>query len=148
MPAKKKTAKKKPSKATRRASAKKKPAARKKSAGPKKAAKKKVAARKKTAARTASTPRGEVRESTIASGAIRRGRGLGSEAAGQSGDLQGLSRRREADSESVEELIEEGNTFEADVVAGVEDADADEKPVRTHELPEDDVPEEYLDRDS
>ena len=61
--------------------------------------------------------------------------------------MQGLSRRGGADSESVEELIEEGNAFEADVVAGVEDADADEKPVRTHEVPEDDVPEEYLDRD-
>ena len=36
----------------------------------------------------------------------------------QSGDLQGLSRRESADSESVDELIEEGNAFEADVVAG------------------------------
>lgn len=74
-------------------------------------------------------------------------RGTGSDAAGQSGALQGLSRRRGADSESVEELLEEGNAFEADIVAGVEDAGADEKPVRTHEVPEDDVPEEYLDRD-
>jgi hypothetical protein len=66
----------------------------------------------------------------------------------QSGDLQGLSRREGADSESVDELIEEGNAFEADVVAGVESADnADEKEVRTHEVPEDDVPGEYLDED-
>src|SRR5215471_7589028 len=68
---------------------------------------------------------------------------------GQSGDLQGLSRREGADSESVEELLEEGNPFEAGVVSGVEAADlADEKEVHTHEVPEDDVPDEYLDRDS
>jgi len=66
----------------------------------------------------------------------------------QSGDLQGLSRLPEADSESVDELIEEGNAFEADAVIGVEEADnADEKEVRTHEVPEDDVPGEYLDKD-
>jgi hypothetical protein len=66
----------------------------------------------------------------------------------QSGDLQGLSRLESADSESVDELIEEGNAFEADVVAGVESAgDADEREVRTHEVPEDDVPGEYLDKE-
>src|ERR1700730_13666345 len=44
----------------------------------------------------------------------------------QSGDLQGLSRIEGADSESVGELLEEGNAFEADVLTGVEDAgDAD-----------------------
>lgn len=63
-----------------------------------------------------------------------------------SGDLEGLSRRPVADSESVDELVEEGNAFEAGAVAGVEEADnADEKEVHTHEVPEDDVPEEYLD---
>jgi len=68
---------------------------------------------------------------------------------GQAGDLQGLSSRERADSESVEELVEEGNAFEADVVTGVEAADdADEKEVHTHEVPEDDVPGEYLDKDS
>src|SRR5580765_5425354 len=41
---------------------------------------------------------------------------------GQSGDLQGLSNVQGADSESVDELIEEGNAFEAEVVTGVEDA--------------------------
>ncbi len=66
----------------------------------------------------------------------------------QSGDLQGLSDVAGADSESVNELLEEGNAFEADVVTGVEDATgADEKEVRTHEVPEDDVPEEYLDKE-
>jgi len=62
--------------------------------------------------------------------------------------LQGLSRRERSDSESVEELIEEGNAFEADVVSGVEAAeDADEQEVHTHEVLEDDVPDEYLDKD-
>jgi hypothetical protein len=74
--------------------------------------------------------------------------GLRSRSAGQSGDLQGLSDVEAADSESVDELLEEGNAFEADVVAGVENAgDADEKEVRTHEVPEDDVPGEYLDKE-
>jgi hypothetical protein len=66
---------------------------------------------------------------------------------GQSGDLQGLSNIEGADSESVSELIEEGNAFEADAVTGVEHAgDTDEKEVHTHEVPQDDVPGEYLDK--
>jgi hypothetical protein len=63
----------------------------------------------------------------------------------QSGDLQGLSTDQAADSESVTELLEEGNPFEAGVVSGVEAAEADESEVRTHEVPQDDVPSEYLD---
>jgi hypothetical protein len=71
-----------------------------------------------------------------------------SERAGQSGDLQGLSDVEEADSESVDELLEEGQSFEAEAVSGVENApDADRGPVRTHEVPEDDVPEEYREND-
>ena len=67
---------------------------------------------------------------------------------GQSGDLQGLSNLEGADSESVVELLEEGNAFEAAVVAGVENADNPEpSEVRTHEVLEDDVPREYLDRE-
>ena len=74
--------------------------------------------------------------------------GPGTRSGRQSGDLQGLSRVEGADSESVDELIEEGNAFEADVVAGVERAeDTDEGEVQTHEVPEDDVPGEYLDKD-
>jgi hypothetical protein len=66
----------------------------------------------------------------------------------QSGDLEGLSRAEQADSESVDELVEEGNIFEAGAVAGVEQADKeDTREVQTHEVPEDDVPEEYLDKD-
>ena len=66
----------------------------------------------------------------------------------QSGDLDGLSRAEQADSESVDELVEEGNVFEAGAVAGVEEADdEDTKEVHTHEVPEDDVPDEYLEKD-
>src|ERR1700686_594172 len=69
----------------------------------------------------------------------------GSRSGEESGDLQGLSDVESADSESVDELLEEGNAFEAGVVSGVEEADRrDEKGVRTREVPEDDVPQEYL----
>lgn len=71
-----------------------------------------------------------------------------SRSGGQSGDLQGLSDIERADSESVDELLEEGNAFEAEAVAGVEHVEDDEtREVHTHEVPEDDVPEEYLDKD-
>jgi hypothetical protein len=67
---------------------------------------------------------------------------------GQSGDLQGLSNRPTANSESVEELLQEGNALEAEAVQGVENAlDADQGEVRTKEVPEDDVPQEYQDQD-
>jgi hypothetical protein len=71
-------------------------------------------------------------------------RGLGANSAGQSGDTQGLPEVPVGDSESVEELLEEGQTFEAEVLEGVENArDADKSEVKTREVPEDDVPEEY-----
>jgi hypothetical protein len=74
--------------------------------------------------------------------------GLGPGSAGQSGDTQGLSDVAEADSESVLELVEEGQSFEAEVISGVEDApDADVAEVHTKQVPEDDVPPEYLERD-
>jgi N utilization substance protein A len=73
---------------------------------------------------------------------------LGPNSAGQSGDLQQISDVAGADSESVEELLEEGNAFEADAVAGVENAkDPDVSEVTTRQVPEDDVPEEYLNAD-
>ena len=70
---------------------------------------------------------------------------MGSKSGGQSGDLQGLSDIESADSESVDELLEEGNAFEAAVVKGVEDVpDADEGEVRTHQRPqEEDLPEDF-----
>lgn len=73
---------------------------------------------------------------------------LGPDSAGQSGDTQEISGTASADSESVEELAEEGNAFEADAVYGVENAkDADVSEVTTREVPEDDVPGEYRDDD-
>ena len=77
-----------------------------------------------------------------------REKGMGPGSAGQSGDTQGLSDEAEAGSESVEELVEEGQSFEAEVISGVEDApDPDVAEVHTKEIPEDDVPSEYLERD-
>jgi N utilization substance protein A len=73
---------------------------------------------------------------------------LGPDSAGQSGDLQQISDIAGADSESVEELLEEGNAFEAEAVKGVQDAkDPDVSEVTTRQVPEDDVPEEYLNDD-
>ncbi|HEY7826498.1 MAG TPA: hypothetical protein VIC00_06705 [Candidatus Acidoferrales bacterium] len=70
--------------------------------------------------------------------------GSGADSGGQSGDLQGLSEVESADSESVVELLEDGQAFEAEAVSGVENApDADAGEVKTHEVPEDDVPTEY-----
>lgn len=75
-------------------------------------------------------------------------RGLGARSGGQSGDTQGISSAVRTDSESVEELLEEGQSFEAEVVAGVENApEPDEGEVRTKEVPEDDVPDEYRQQD-
>lgn len=73
---------------------------------------------------------------------------LGPDSAGQSGDIQALSDTADADSESVEELVEEGNAFEADAVEGVENSKTpDISEVTTREVPEDDVPPEYQDSD-
>ena len=78
----------------------------------------------------------------------RRDHGLGPNSAGQSGDNQQMSDLQDADSESVEELAEEGNAFEADAIQGVEDAKGpDVSEVTTRQVPEDDVPEEYLNDD-
>ena len=115
---------------------------------------KKRAKSKTTASRKKSTKKGAGKARSLARkkkpGAYRAiSRRQPASAGGQSGDLQGLSRRELADSESVDELLEEGNAFEAGVVAGVQKADdTDEQEVRTHEVPEDDVPDEYLDKDS
>jgi hypothetical protein len=69
--------------------------------------------------------------------------------AGQSGADQGLPRDATADSESVEELLEEGNSFEAGIVFGVENSkDPSVSEVTTHQVPEDDVPGEYIDENN
>src|ERR1035437_8763533 len=126
---------------------KKKPARKKPIAGRNKPAlKKKPAAKKKPIRRKKSGSRSkqEITNPT----AIKGSRGLGSAAGGQSGDTQGLSREEDADSESVEELAEEGQYFEAEAVSGVESAkDPDQGEVTTTEVLEDDVPPEYTDRD-
>lgn len=121
---------------------------------PKKNAKTRLVRKRKTAAKATASKRrtapkkGAVnREDEFVRDLRGRNRsGIGG--SGQTGDLQGLSRVEEADSESVDELVEEGNQFEAGAVAGVEEADnSDEREVHTHEVAEDDVPEEYLDQD-
>ncbi len=59
-----------------------------------------------------------------------------------------MSEVAEAGSESVEELLEEGQSFEAEAIGGVEDApDPDVAEVHTKQVTEDDVPSEYLGRD-
>jgi hypothetical protein len=58
-----------------------------------------------------------------------------------------LSNAEEADSETVEELVEEGQSFEAGVVAGLEHADTRQGEVRSKQIREDDVPLEYLDKE-
>jgi hypothetical protein len=143
MATKKKT-KKRPAKSkkaiSKKATPKKKLA--KKKPAPKKAARKKAAGVKKVVATKRRTP--ARRQSAPAFSRER----AGSQSGELSGDLQGLSNREAADSESVDELLEEGNAFEADAVSGVEAADdADEQEVHTHEVPEDDVPGEYLDEE-
>jgi hypothetical protein len=134
-PVKKSAVAKKP--VAKKAVAKKKPAVAKKAVGKKPPATKKSAAKK-------TSPRQEVINPITPSGR----RGLGAASGGQSGDTQGLSRKSYDDSESVEELMEEGQYMEAEAVAGVENApDADQGEVRTRQFPEDDVPEEYKDED-
>ncbi len=121
----------------------------KKKAAPKKVeAKKKVRAKKTAGDKTVAAVKKQARRKSLSvdteafamEGAMAR-------SGEQSGDLQGLPNVQGADSESVDELLEEGNTFEAEAVKGVEDAgDADEAEVRTHEVPQDDVPGEYQDK--
>ncbi len=119
-----------------------------KKTAPKKQAKKKTSAKAPAPAKTVvpprlapTNPRRDRREVDESLSGVRR-------APAQSPDLRGASRAELASSESVDELLDEGNTFEAGVVTGVEEADdADEQEVHTHEFPEDDVPEEYLDKE-
>ena len=92
-----------------------------------------------------------VAENMLSSGVYDRSnkrRDRGPDSAGQSGADQELPDTPEADSESVKDLVDEGQPFEAGIVSGVANApDADESEVHTREVPEDGVPPEYLDRD-
>jgi hypothetical protein len=58
---------------------------------------------------------------------------VGPDSAGQSGDTQGLSGIADAADESVEDLADAGQPYEAEVIDGVEGAaDHPEKPVPMH----------------
>ena len=136
-------------KKTRKKQTKSKRAAGKKAAPKKAEVKTKAGGKKTTGGKTAGAlkkqDRGKSQSVDTVAFALE---GLGARSGEQSGELQGLSNVQGADSESVDELLEEGNAFEADVVKGVEDAgNADEEEVRTHEVPQDDVPGEYLDKE-
>ena len=123
--------------------------ARKKAAPRKAAVKTKVAGKKTTGGKTAGALKKQVRSKSQSVDTVAFAlEGLGAQSGEQSGDLQGLSNIQAADSESVDELLEEGNAFEAEVVKGVEDAEgADEGEVRTHEVRRDHVPGEHMDKE-
>jgi hypothetical protein len=127
------------------ASAKKKPVAKAKIATKASSAAKKKAAPKRTlAVSQASIVQGNQDVETVRlkpkSRVARAGTGAG--------DLQGISIVEDVDSESADELLEEGQAFEAGIVSGVEKAgNAEESEVVTHEVLEDDVPKEYDDED-
>jgi hypothetical protein len=120
----------------------------KKKVAPKRKAKTKVGGRMTTGGKTRGTLKKQVQGKSQSVDTVAFAlAGLGARAGEQSGDLQGLSNVQGADSESVDELLQQGNAFEAEVVKGVEDAgDADEGEVHTHEVPQDDVPGEYPDK--
>src|SRR5262245_42654435 len=141
MKRRKKTVSKKTPKKSARRPGKKRPTARrtpraraKKTTRSKKSARRRPAAKKRTAPRK--KPRGapaptRARRPARSGGAIERPtargdqswrRGMGAEAGGQSGDTEAISRSEVADSESVEELLEEGQSFEAGIVDAVENA--------------------------
>lgn len=130
----------------------KKAAAKASTAKAKLTAKKKAAKRK--AARKPAAPRRPARQPEIVFGSRsvetvpeeRQARAAAAGAGG--GDFGGASVVENVDSESADELLEEGQAFEAGIVSGVENApDPDQGEVRTHEVPQDDVPEEYDDKD-
>jgi len=156
--AKKKAAPKKLKKAAKAAKVKKVPRKTKLAAGAKKkpVAKAKIATKASSAAKKKTAPKGTqaVSQARIVQGnqdietvrlkpksrVARDGTGAG--------DLQGISIVEDVDSESADELLEEGQAFEAGIVSGVEKAgNAEESEVVTHEVPEDDVPKEYDDED-
>jgi hypothetical protein len=150
-------AKKKTKKSKKVAASKVRPSKRlaRKRKAPKKSAKKK-SARKKAVAKKKGLKKTAGPKATPAARKKKQGRAdltfsdklLAPHSRVLAGDLQGLSNLESADSESVDELVEEGNAFEAGIVSGVQEAGArGVKEVRTREVPEDDVPEEYLDQD-
>jgi len=103
----------------------------------------KASARKKTRA----VPTAQVGSQSVETMQLRAKSRVARAGAG-GGDFGGASIVEGADSESADELLEEGQTFEAGIVRGVEEADDNiEQEVHTHEVPQDDVPDEYDDKD-
>ena len=123
----------------------------------KSAAKGKSAKKKAASPRARVAPMGRIREShdVMENAGIRkvpmsavRPKARSARVGGGAGDYEGISRVESVDSESPEELLEEGNAFEAGIVEGVQNApNANRGEVRTREVPEDDVPTEYDDQD-
>jgi hypothetical protein len=137
-------------------SSKKRTAKGKKRASRKVAPKAKLTAKKKGVVKSKATPKRKARRSVetaqVGSQSVEtiqmRSRSRVARAGAGGGDFGGVSIVENADSESADELLEEGQTYEAGIVRGVENADeADEAEVTTHEVPQDDVPREYDDKD-
>ena len=105
-------------------------------------ARKAASARKPLRAKSRSKVRRRRGAATLL-GSITAQSGPRAQAAGQSGDNARLARVARADSQSVEELADEGQSFEAEALSGVEEAEDSEEEVHTHEVLEDDVPSEY-----
>lgn len=135
--------------AKKSAAVKARPSATKKKPAPKA----KAVARTKAAAKAKSVPK----RRTVADAEIRGNQDVETvrlkpksrvaRAGAGAGDLQGISAVEDVDSESEDELLEEGQSFEAGIISGVERAGDEESEVVTHEVLEDDVPREYDDED-
>ena len=116
------------------------------------APKAKVAAKTTTVAKGRTAPRRgssdsdtDMRENQEVEIVHPKGRSRVARAGAGSGDLQGISSVEDVDSESADELLEEGQSFEAGIISGVERAGNEESEVVSHEVLEDDVPLEYDD---
>lgn len=133
-----KTASKKSATRKKKTAARRTVAAKKRLIGKAAAANARKAARKNKAARRERLSRG-VR--SVGNDIAVMSAGPGSGSAGQSGDIQGLTDVETADSESVRELVEDGQDYEAGIIDGIENApDADQGEIKTREVPEDEIP--------
>src|ERR1700747_2643213 len=112
-----------PKKKTARPKVTKRKKTKKQSRGKVSARNRKAAPRRKPVATKAAKKSRTTRGASAAAGQTGsipfRRKGPGTETAGQSGDIEGLRKVARANSESVEELAEEGQSFEAEGGAGV-----------------------------
>ena len=137
----KKANQKKPKRGTKKVTAKATLSAKKKA--PKHKATRKLAARR----RPARQPQVVLGSQSVETVQLQ-GRARATAAGAGGGDFGSVSAVEGPDSESAAELLEEGQTFEAGIVSGVENAvDPDQGQVRTQEVSQDDVPKEYDDKD-